>query len=222
MADQEVDVIHLSRGRGIPVFKDYVLSVPVVNGLLCKVDLWLTMHPKMHSKPCYAGAILNGLEIFKLNQPDGSLAGPNPVYDMVPALPTPYPKLPGKQNSKMLSWLVVAAAGGVIGEVLLISVIGFLIFWQRRRVTDSGASVVKSSWVQFSSKSTKTNASTLPSDLYRQFSLAELKSAMLDFKKNIVIGTRGFGYVYKGYIDNGTSIVAIKRLHPSSSQGKGP
>ncbi|KAL7232176.1 hypothetical protein ACSBR2_010238 [Camellia fascicularis] len=169
---QEVDIIHLSGGRGIPVFKDYILSVPAVDGLRSKVDLWLTMHPNMHSKPSYADEILNGLEIFKLNQLD---------------------------------------------------VIGFLIFGRRRRVRDSGASVVKSSWVQFSishtSKSTKTNASTLPSNLYRQFSLAELKSAMLDFKKDFVIGTRGFGYVYKGYIDNGTSIVAIKWLHPSSSHG---
>ncbi|KAL7256527.1 hypothetical protein ACSBR1_010458 [Camellia fascicularis] len=38
----------------------------------------------------------------------------------------------------------------------------------------------------------------LPSNLYRQFSLAKLKYAMLNFKKDFVIGTRGFGYVYKG------------------------
>ncbi|CAL5367553.1 unnamed protein product [Camellia sinensis] len=109
------------------------------------------MHPNMHSKPSYADAILNGLEIFKLNQSDGSLAGPNPVYDMVPTPLTPHPKLPGKQNSKTLSSLVVAVAiaGGVIGGVFLILVIGFLIFRQRKRVRDSSASVVKVSWVQF-------------------------------------------------------------------------
>ncbi|CAL5369779.1 unnamed protein product [Camellia sinensis] len=220
-ADQEVDVIHLSGGNGIPVFKDYVLLVPAVDGLR-KVDLWLAMHPNMQSKPMYADAILNGLEIFKLNQSNGSLSGPNPAYVMVPAQPAPYPKLQGKQNSKTSS-LVAAVAGGVFGGVFLISVIGFLIFRRRRRVRDSGASVVKSSWVQFfispASKSTKTNASMLPSNLCRHFSLAELKSATLDFKKDFVIGTGGFGYVYKGYIDKGTSTVAIKRLHPSSSQG---
>ncbi|GMP28633.1 hypothetical protein CsSME_00004099 [Camellia sinensis var. sinensis] len=220
-ADPEVDVILLSGGNGIPVFKDYVLWVPPVDGLRSKVDLWLAMHPNMDSKPWSADAILNGLEIFKLNQSDGSLAGPNPKY--VPVPPAPYPKLPGKQINKTSSSLVVAVAGGVIGGVFLISVIGFLIFRRRRRERDSDGSVVKSSWVQFSishtSKSTKTNASTLPSNLCRHFSLAELKSATLDFKKDFVIGTGGFGYVYKGYIDNGTSTVAIKRLHPSSSQG---
>ncbi|KAL7229511.1 hypothetical protein ACSBR2_008089 [Camellia fascicularis] len=184
-ADRKVDVIHLSGGNGIPVFKDYVLSVPAaVDGLRSKVDLWLAMHPNVDSKPIYADAILNGLEIFKLNQSDGSLAGPNPEY--VPAPPAPYPKLPGKQNSKTSSSsLVYAVAGGLIGGVFLISVIGFLIFRRRRRVRDS----------------------------------AELKSATHDFKKDFVIGTGGFGYVYKGYIDNGTSTVAIKRLKPSSSQG---
>ncbi|CAL5324941.1 unnamed protein product [Camellia sinensis] len=220
-AVQEVDVINLSGGNGIPVFRDYVLLFPPVDVLRSKVDLWLALHPNVDSKPKYADAILNGLEIFKLSQPDGSLAGPNPEY--VPAPPALYPKLPGKQNSKTSSSLVVAVAGGVIGGVFLISVIGFLIFRRRRRVRDSGASVVKSSWVQFSishtSKSTKTNASTLPSNLCRHFSLAELKSATLDFKKDFVIGKGGFGYVYKGFIDNGTSTVAIKRLHPSSSQG---
>ncbi|CAL5324939.1 unnamed protein product [Camellia sinensis] len=220
-ADNEVDVIHLSGGNGIPVFNDYVLSVPAVDGLRSKVDLWLAMRPNMDTTPRYADAILNGLEIFKLNQSDRSFAGPNPVY--VPAQPAPSPNQPGKQHSKTSSSLVFAVAGGVIGGVFLISVIGFLIFRRRRRVRDSGASVVKSSWVQFSishtSKSTKTNDSTLPSNLCRHFSLAELKSATLDFKKDFVIGTGGFGYVYKGYIDNGTSTVAIKRLHPSSSQG---
>ncbi|KAI7981533.1 Receptor-like protein kinase FERONIA [Camellia lanceoleosa] len=119
-ADQAVDVILLSGGNGIPVFKDYVLSVPAVDGLRSKVDLWLAMHPNIDSKPTYADAILNGLEIFKLNQSDGSLAGSNPEYDMVPAPPAPYPKLSGKQNSKTSLSLVFTIAGGVISGVFLI------------------------------------------------------------------------------------------------------
>ncbi|KAI8029752.1 Receptor-like protein kinase FERONIA [Camellia lanceoleosa] len=130
-ADQSVDVIYLSGDNGVPVFKDYVLSVPRVDGHQSKVNLWLAMHPNMDSKHRYNDAILNGLEIFKINQSDGSLAGPNP--ESGPAPPAPYAKLLGKQNSKTSSSLVVAVAGGVIGGVFLISVIGFMIFRRRRR-----------------------------------------------------------------------------------------
>ncbi|THF97906.1 receptor-like protein kinase FERONIA [Camellia sinensis] len=50
-ANPEVDVIHLSRGNIIPVFKDYVLLVPPVDGLRSKVDLWFAMNPNMDSEP---------------------------------------------------------------------------------------------------------------------------------------------------------------------------
>ncbi|KAL7256528.1 hypothetical protein ACSBR1_010459 [Camellia fascicularis] len=201
------------------------------------------MHPNLDSKPMYADAILNDLEIFKLSQSDGSLAGPNPEYDMVPALPAPYPKLRGKQNSKTSLSLVFAVAGGVIGGVFLISVIGFLIFRRRRTVRDSGASEVESSWVQFSisdtSKSTKTYSSSLPSNLCRHFSLTEIKSASSlpseglcrrfsiaeiqsmanNFDDELVIRSGGFGKVYKGLIDGEETTVTIKRLNSMSKQG---
>ncbi|KAJ0496045.1 putative protein kinase RLK-Pelle-CrRLK1L-1 family [Helianthus annuus] len=56
----------------------------------------------------------------------------------------------------------------------------------------------------------------------RLFSLAELQSATKDFDDELVIGQGGFGKVYKGQIssEEGSHVVAIKRLDSTSSQGE--
>ena len=70
-----MDVIACSGGRGYPTYQDYVVSL-LFNGNRRKQDLWLDLHPNAESK--YANAILNGLEMFKLNNSDNSLVGLNP------------------------------------------------------------------------------------------------------------------------------------------------
>lgn len=229
-AELEFDVMKQSGGNEIPIFKDYVVRVPPHPGHPVKQDIWLALFPNMATKPQHADAILNGLEIFKMNGSDGNLAGPNP------ALPDPVfipsnsltPNHPNGRKRK--STTVYAIIGGVIGAAaLLLSILAFLIFRRRKRSKDMETSAGnKSSWGPLSvisSRSTKTTGSTLtlPSDLCRSFLLEELKSATADFHDNFVIGRGGFGKVYKGYIDNdngsGQTAVAIKRLNPSSSQG---
>ena len=60
---------------------------------------------------------------------------------------------------------------------------------------------------------------SLPKELCRQFALFELREATNDFDDVLIIGNIGFGDVYKGYIDGGDVIVAIKRLKSKSNQG---
>lgn len=55
--------------------------------------------------------------------------------------------------------------------------------------------------------------------LPRQFTLNHIQAATTNFNKELIIGTGGFGKVYKGFIDDGTTAVAIKRLNPESEQG---
>uniref|UniRef100_A0A251SB64 RING-type E3 ubiquitin transferase n=1 Tax=Helianthus annuus TaxID=4232 RepID=A0A251SB64_HELAN len=78
-----------------------------------------------------------------------------------------------------------------------------------RRVKHHSTTTNKSSWGQTSSVTILR---------CRRFTLQEIKMATDEFNDNCSIGSGGFGKVYKGYMDNATTIVAIKRLNPSSSQ----
>lgn len=62
-------------------------------------------------------------------------------------------------------------------------------------------------------------ASSSPEQLCRRFTLLEIQSACGDFSNAHLIGEGGFGKVYKGFINNGSTIVAVKRLERDSSQG---
>ncbi|KAI5312398.1 hypothetical protein L3X38_041571 [Prunus dulcis] len=72
-----MDVIRLSGGNGIPMYKDYLVFMPA--GSEKKVNLSITLKaiPILWLSRT-SDAILNGLEIFKVNDTMGNLAGPNP------------------------------------------------------------------------------------------------------------------------------------------------
>ncbi|KAL4581962.1 hypothetical protein LXL04_006496 [Taraxacum kok-saghyz] len=199
-AENEADVLFWTQGIGIPVFRDYVVFVDDSDGSGRKQDLWLEMGPN-HISEAYGDAFLNGLEVFKISM-GGSLASPNPELR-----PTPPPPPPPSSSRKKRTLSYPAIIGGVCGGLLLLLILGFIVF---RRVKRSGDK---------SSDEQKYKDSGLPSGRCRRFSLQEMKDATREFHEEAIIGNGGFGKVYKGCIDNGKTIVAIKRLNSSSSQG---
>ncbi|XP_074359480.1 receptor-like protein kinase FERONIA [Apium graveolens] len=190
------DVFDWAGGRGIPVYKDYLMFVGnKPGGSKYKPDLRLAMHPDTKDHPIYENVILNGVEIFKLSHFGGSLASPNPEF--VSILPTETKK--------------IRTIGGSVGGIILFSmIVGFLLYWRRK---------VRSQDINNKSRSTTAIISLLPSVRSRKFSLEEMKFATSNFGDNFVIGTGGFGNVYKGYLQKCTDPVAIKRLNSSSRQG---
>ncbi|OMP06670.1 hypothetical protein COLO4_07985 [Corchorus olitorius] len=58
----------------------------------------------------------------------------------------------------------------------------------------------------------EANESSLLEQLCRRFSLNEILAATFNFDSNLVIGRDGSGTVYKGFMDDGNLVVAVKRL----------
>ncbi|KDP27678.1 hypothetical protein JCGZ_20098 [Jatropha curcas] len=114
-AEAQADVIHWSGGNSNPVYKDYVIGVPG-GGSQSNQDLWLALHPADHST--YAYAILNGLEIFKLNNSDGNLAGSNPEPLMV-VPPSSQQQSSLQEITKSKGSSVVVIVGVVIGVIFV-------------------------------------------------------------------------------------------------------
>ncbi|KAL5991350.1 hypothetical protein ACLOJK_012257 [Asimina triloba] len=223
------DVFGWADGVGVPVYEDYVVIVPDGNSA---PDLWVALHPDVASQTEYFDAILNGLEIFKLNDTVGNLAGPNPTppppQKVDPSLVRPSS---GSKSSTIKTPVILGATLGAVALVSLICVAVVFFRCRRRSRKDSGTSDGPSGWLPLSlygnshsAGSAKTGTtgsyqSSLPSNLCRHFSFAEITAATKDFDEALLLGVGGFGKVYKGEIDGGSMKVAIKRGNPLSEQG---
>ncbi|KAM7485586.1 hypothetical protein LguiA_001595 [Lonicera macranthoides] len=126
---------------------------------------------------------------------------PNPVFSL--------PRTSLYSPPKPRKWLLAFSRGNAIATVVIIV------------ITLLDVIVYKLRQLQETNSGEKLTASTsLPSgQLCRRFSLAEILSATHNFDESLVIGSGGFGKVYKGIIDNEGSTVAIKRLNSTSKQG---
>ena len=199
-AETAANVMKWAGSNGVPVYRDYTVSMfGEENQKKMNLSVTLEANPDDHATR-FSDAILNSIEIFKVSDVSGNLAGPNPIP--VPLTP-PKSVLESKKNNRIT---IIAVGGGVFGfTILLILVV--LIFRLAKRSKNSD-------------NSTKASGSTLPCSLFRHFSLAEIIAAANNFDKEFIIGAGGFGDVYKGYINGSVAtLVVIKRLKSGSQQG---
>ncbi|TYI20097.1 hypothetical protein ES332_A07G211800v1 [Gossypium tomentosum] len=200
-AEQNADVIMWTGQGRIPIFKDYVV-------LVSKEYITIDLHPILAK---FYDVILNGIEVFKLSNSDGNLGEPNPELRVAPPPPSDSSNSAGAKSKKRS--LLIAGVGCAAGLIAIISLLVYMAVRRQRKGTS-----LLCWWInQNEGKSTRT--SLLPDELCRHFSLDEIKAATNNFHDDLVVGKGGFGKVYKGFMDEGEKIVAIKRLNPESSQG---
>ncbi|KAJ8775018.1 hypothetical protein K2173_020022 [Erythroxylum novogranatense] len=213
------DILESSGGQMIPIYKDYIVTGPEQ----AKSEIYqLLISLKPNASSVYDDVILNGLEVFKLSNSLNELDGENPDSPPPPpavSLIQP-PPLPSNKSSNRKTLIIVICA---CAPVLLI-VISLLSRWivtrknqRKRKHWESGRESLTCCWLNFyKGKSTKSEGSALPTELCQHFSLSEIRAATNNFDDELVICKGGFGKVFKGEIDGGEKIVAIKRLNPDS------
>ncbi|KAB1212715.1 hypothetical protein CJ030_MR5G009757 [Morella rubra] len=133
-AEEATDVIQWSGETGIPMYKDYFVLVP--KKIQGKQDLWLALHPNrdLNPEPEFADAVLNSVEIFKLNQSKGNLAGPNPELVVGPTSGFPEEETENKNPSKFSLVMFVAGTVGGASFAIMICSLCFLAYWLSRNI----------------------------------------------------------------------------------------
>lgn len=197
VAEDSADVIKWGGEHGVAVYRDYVVLMEE-DRMEGKHYLNITFQPKLVLSGKETDGILNGLEIFKLSNPDNNLASRRTVEFVQSSRPQK------QEDKKMLSFgSKNAVATALTCIITLLNVTVYYI----RRLSETNSSA--------------RNIPSLSSENFcRQFSIDEIRSTTNNFSHEFLIGSGGYGRVYKGSIDGGAKTVAIKRLKSESRQGE--
>ncbi|KAE8703890.1 putative Malectin/receptor-like protein kinase family protein [Hibiscus syriacus] len=209
IAEPHADVIFWTGFGKVPIYKDYVVLASRVGNKHMQ-NMTIDLHPIV---AFYVDVILNGIEVFKLSNSDGNLGGVNPELVVAPPQSSSSDSSSSRGGRSKKGSLLIAGVGCAVGLITLLSLLACTVAWRKRK-----GKYWLCWWMnQYEAKSART--SLLPDELCCHFSLDEMKAATNNFYDDLVVGEGGFGKVYRGFMDEGEKIVAIKRLNSGSRQG---
>ncbi|KAM3698979.1 hypothetical protein ACJW31_06G227600 [Castanea mollissima] len=215
LAEGAADVVDWTNSNYRPFFKDYVVMIR--NKGESKHLLSIDLQPISDSD--LKDAILNGVEVFKLSDQYGNLARPNmvpPPLDQGPA--------PAANESKTKKTIFIAIGSG-LGILVLLALVCCMVLCKLKKTRCFGSCHPLAKWWcrsrldPYKREFSRRTALSLPGELCRYFRLDEIKTACNNFDEDLIIGVGGFGNVYKGLIEQGNMMVAIKRMKQESRQG---
>lgn len=196
---------YLVNQLAVAYYMDYVLVTTASNKLRVSVG------PSTVNGN-FPDAILNGLEIMKMNSSEGSLSAADSVI------------ISSDSSSKKNLGVIVGVSIGAFIAVVLAGIL-FMLCRKRRRLIRQKQS---KTWIPLSINGTisqsmgskYSNGTTLSaiSNIGYRVPFLALQEATNNFDESWVIGIGGFGKVYKGVLSDGTK-VAVKRGNPRSQQG---
>lgn len=194
-ANTNIGTVVARDNNGNMRYKDY-LAMMKGRKEECKRDLLIYL--ESNDQLLEGNRALMGFEIFKISNPDNSLASPNPM---------PLARDLTSWNNKT-SLLVLGQRNAIATILVTILALINITVYKLREISEAIRT------------KEENKSSPRAGRICRHFSLAEIKLATSNFSSEHFIGKGGFGNVYKGLIDKGKEIVAIKRLKPSSTQGE--
>lgn len=202
LAIKDLNLPHLTNNLDVPYYNDFVTDTANLGQVEVSVG-----PSSLNSDALTKNAFLNGVEILKIV--DGVVAEAGA----------------GSKRKKPL--VIVALVLGVIAALCIATVVVFLALKCRKRklklkpAAESGGGIRLQAHASspFSRRTEQTTTSALPrGETGLRIPFAEIQAATNNFHQGLVIGSGGFGMVYKGVLKDNTK-VAVKRGVPGSRQG---
>ncbi|KAF5185913.1 Receptor-like protein kinase [Thalictrum thalictroides] len=204
-----LDLTSVVNDLAVPFYKDIVVDASTASsGLSIQIGPTEDGNTK--------NAILNGLEIMKMNNSGPSLNGQFG------------PSQTGEKGSGTKTGVAVVGFAMMFGAFVGLGAMVAKWYrrpqdWEKRNSFSSWLLPLHAGHSTFMTRKTsigshKSGFYSSTNGLGRYFSFSELQDATKNFDENEVIGVGGFGNVYFGVLDDGTE-VAVKRGNPQSEQG---
>ncbi|KAL3751500.1 hypothetical protein ACJRO7_012349 [Eucalyptus globulus] len=195
-AEDHADIMKWSSMPGRPVYRDYIINssssrdAPETGMKYLEITIRSNV-----SRSFYNQGIVNGLEIFKLPGSTGNFGGLYPF-----GFSTSRSSLQNNWTTFRIFLLIICGIPALISLCLCIA-------------------YIPPGWFSFFSRCRNKSLKPCGPHWENVISLTKIKSATNNFSDAVLIGTGGFGKVYKGWLDGEVSAVAIKRADSSSHQG---